>query len=140
MNTEETFTRLRIHEVSEGVIYQDDGIRVTAIRTRHISDEIPSYSYMVETDDNKRVLFTGDLTSNLQDFPEIAKREQFNLIVSELVHLDNPVIPEVLKDVRTDMMIFSHLGQRNVDILKSTDDKLNVPYVVACDGFIYYVV
>ena len=76
------------HTVQEGLFYDEYGIRITAIRTAHIAHgQQPSFAYMVETDDGKRVLFTGDLDYDYHDFPKIAFESHFDLIVSELVHL-----------------------------------------------------
>jgi hypothetical protein len=66
---------------------------------------------------------------------------QFNLIVSELVHISPiDIINETMKDVKTDMLIFSHLGQANIARLEAITPKLPFPFVVANDGFEYYVI
>ncbi len=138
---DEVYDRLKINVVKSGLIYDKFGIKVTAIRTEHISKDIPSFAYMVETDDGKRVLFTGDLAFNHRDFPKIAKETNFNLIVSELVHLSPlDIINETMADVRTDMLIFSHLGQYNIGRLEELNVDLPFPFVVANDGFEYNVV
>ena len=133
--------QLHPHVVSSGVIYDEYGIRVTAIRTDHVRNgEKPSFAYMIETDDGKRVLFTGDLAYDFHDFPQIAKEEQFDLIVSELVHLAPDKAAEILKDVNTRLLIFSHLGRKNVERLEEHKIRFNFPHVVAIDGFEYYVI
>ncbi|MBE6733052.1 MAG: MBL fold metallo-hydrolase [Ruminococcaceae bacterium] len=135
------YERLKINIVHSGLIYDKFGIKVTAIRTEHISKDVPSFAYMVETDDGKRVLFTGDLARNHTDFPKIAKETQFNLIVSELVHI-SPIdtINETMADVKTDMLIFSHLGKYNIEKLETLDINLPFHFVVANDGFEYNVI
>ena len=127
--------------VTPGVIYDDYGIKVTAIRTDHVQNgALPSYAYMIETDDGKKVLFTGDLAYDYHDFPQIAREQEFDLVVSELVHLAVDKAAEILKDVNTRLLIFSHLGHRNVEKLEEHKIRFNFPHIIAIDGFEYYVI
>lgn len=129
------------HVTTEGVIYDEYGIKVTAIRTDHVQNgALPSFAYMVETDDGKKVLFTGDLAYDYHDLPQVAKEQQFDLIVSELVHLAVDKAAVILKDVKTRLMIFSHLGHRNVEQLENQNIRFDFPHIVARDGFEYYVI
>lgn len=127
------------HTVQEGLFYDEYGIKITAIRTEHCGKDIPSFAYMVETDDGKRVLFTGDLAYDFHDFPKVAFETHFDLIVSELVHLAADKASEILKDVDTKLLIFSHLGEGNVRQLQKFNVSFKFPYVIATDGFAHYV-
>ena len=127
------------HTVHEGLIYDEYGIRVTAIRTEHCGATVPSFAYLVETDEGERVLFTGDLAYDFHDFPRVAFESHFDLIVSELVHLAADKASEILKNVDTKLLIFSHLGAANVRALQKHRVTFKFPYVVAVDGFEYYV-
>lgn len=128
------------HTVHEGLFYDEYGIRITAIRTAHIAHgQQPSFAYMVETDDGKRVLFTGDLDYDYHDFPKIAFESHFDLIVSELVHLAADKASEILKGVDTKLLIFSHLGESNFKQLQKYNVSFNFPYVIANDGFEHFV-
>ncbi len=141
---QDTLNRLKLKEIeSEGVIYEDYGVKVTAIRTEHLahlSKDFASYAYKVETDDGKKVLFTGDLAFNFRDYPEIASREKFDVIVSELVHFNTDSAYEKLKNLKTDLIIFSHLGKKNTDMLENNNIKFPYKHIVATDGFEHYVV
>lgn len=127
------------YTVTDGTFYENYGIRVTAIRTEHCGTSVPSYAYMVETDEGDRVLFTGDLAYDFHDFPKIAFESHFDLIVSELVHLPADKAAEILKNVDTKLIIFSHLGESNIQTLQKHNVSFKFPYVIACDGFEYYV-
>ena len=94
---------------------------------------------MVETDDGKRVLFTGDLDYDYHDFPKIAFESHFDLIISELVHLAADKASEILKGVDTKLLIFSHLGESNFKQLQKYNVSFNFPYVIANDGFEHFV-
>ena len=127
------------HVYEAGVIYDEYGIRVTAIRTEHCGKSVPSYAFMVETDDGKRVLFTGDLAYDFHDFPTVAFDSHFDLVISELVHLAPDKASEILKNVDTKLLIFSHLGASNVKALQAHNVSFRFPYVIAIDGFEHYV-
>lgn len=127
------------HTVQEGLIYDEYGIRVTAIRTEHCGANVPSYAYVVESDEGERVLFTGDLAYDFHDYPKVAFESHFDLIVSELVHLSADKAAEIIKDVDTKLIIFSHLGAGNVRGLQKHKVSFKFPYVVAIDGFEYYI-
>lgn len=131
--------RFRMHTVKAGVIYEQYGIRVTAILTEHCGGGYPSYAYMIESDDGKRILFTGDLAYDFHDFPAVTREKHFDLIVSELVHLSALKACEILKDVDTKILIFYHLGLHNIRSLEKHQISFDFPYVIATDGFEYYV-
>ena len=131
--------RFRMHTVQENVIYEQYGIRVTAIRTEHCGKDFPSYAYMVETDDGKRVLFTGDLAYDFHDFPKVAWEKPFNLIVSELVHLDSLKICDIIKDVDAKLVMFYHTGRYMTRIIEKNNVCLKFPYLFAMDGLEYFV-
>lgn len=131
--------RMHIAITQPGVIFDKFGVKVTAVRTEHISPSVPSYSYIFEAD-GKRVLFTGDLAYDYHDYPEIAKQEYFDLVVSELVHLSIEKSRFILKGTKTKLMIFSHVGPYNIDLLEKHNIEFDFPHIIACDGFEYYVV
>lgn len=130
---------LQIKATKPGVIFDKNGLKVTAIRTEHISPDCPSYSYIFEAD-GKRALFTGDLASDYHDYPRIAKEEQFDLVVSELVHLSIERSKYILAGTKTKMMIFSHVAPYNIELMEKSDIRFDFPHLIACDGFEYYVV
>ncbi len=130
--------RLHTHITHPGVIYEADGLRVTAIRTEHISPDVPSYAFVFEAD-GKRVLFTGDLAYDYHDYPVQAKNEAFDVVVSELVHLSIDKAQSILEGTNTRLMIFSHIGLENIAQMEKRDISFAFPHIIACDGFSYYV-
>lgn len=131
--------RMHINITEPGVIFDKYGLKVTAIRTEHISPDVPSYSYIFEAD-GKKVLFTGDLAYDYHDYPQIVKEEKFNLVVSELVHLSIEKSQHILKGTKTKLMIFSHVGPYNIELMEKNNIEFEFPHIIACDGFEYYVV
>lgn len=51
---------VRVHEIEPGVVYEQDGMRVQAIRVEH-ADGDPAFAYRVDTPDSA-ILLTGDCT------------------------------------------------------------------------------
>ena len=60
------FFNMREHEVSDGVLFEDENIRVTAMHNRHLGEDGSngwhSYSYLIEVE-GKRIVFSGDVKS-----------------------------------------------------------------------------
>lgn len=131
--------RLMLRVIQPGVIFEKYGMRVTAVLTEHISKEVPTYAFIFEAD-GKKVLFTGDLAYDYHDYPAIVKNEEFDLVVSELVHLSIEKSRYILEGTKTKQMIFSHVGPGNVERLEKMGITFDFPYLIATDGFQYYVV
>ncbi len=100
---------IHFQNAEEFPTFQDDRVKVTAIRTCHIAPEIPSFAYVLEAE-GKKILFTGDLRSDLSDFPEIAFQAQFDLIVCELTHYPLELGISILRRCRTRRLLFSHIS------------------------------
>lgn len=103
--------RLRLHEFSAGVVFEDDNIKVTAIPTRHCEPK-PSYAFFVESKAGMRVIFTGDISVVKGDFPEIAYEVETNLIVCEMAHFGAEHIAPCLEKCKTKQVIFNHYQLR----------------------------
>lgn len=130
---------LQIKATKPGVIFEKNGMKVTAIPTEHLAPDYPSYSYIFEAG-GKKALFTGDLAPDYHDYPEIAKRERFDLVVSELVHLSVERSKFIFAETKTSMMIFSHVAPYNIELMEKNNISFDFPHIIACDGFEYYVV
>lgn len=73
---------LRIETYREGVAYEDENLRLTAIRTKHCEN---AYAILIEAE-GKKVLFTGDLCRPSVDFPQIAFETELDLLICETAH------------------------------------------------------
>ena len=101
--------RIRMKLVSEGEFYKDENITVRAIPTRHMG-EYPSYSFIIDTADGKRVVFTGDLHGrDAADFPQIAKDEPSDAIICEMAHFNHAVALPILAKCPTKKMLINHI-------------------------------
>ena len=132
------YDRLRVKSFSEGVIFDDGNLRVTAIPTKHCSPK-PSYAFLLEGD-GKRVLMTGDLSQFLkkQDFPEIAFNEELDLIVCEMAHFGAKELLPTLAKCKTKQLAFNHYQlEKESEIRRvSLCGGLSYPAFAAEDGMI----
>lgn len=103
--------RLQFRMVREGMIYEDENIRVTAWPNQHLARRgCPSYSYLIEAE-GKRVIFSGDLSHHLAggDFPRLALEEPIDLLVMEMAHFSVDEIRPYLDRCQTQRVLFTHV-------------------------------
>lgn len=130
--------RLPFNVAKDGkVVYKDNNVTITAIKTDHING-FDTYGYMFETAD-KRVVFTGDLTPDLHDYPEIILNEGCDLVVTELCHyfklthfMEGTI--EKLKQSKTKQMIFSHKYPGGAEAMLKQKDSFNFPIHIVNDN------
>ncbi|MBR5152792.1 MAG: MBL fold metallo-hydrolase [Clostridia bacterium] len=136
---EESNTKIHPHVYQKGVFYDDGVIQVEAIPTQHMSNiNRLTYAFKVTAGD-KSLIFTGDLSDEFQDFPEVASKENFDAVVCELTHFSiESAIPK-LNAAKTKKMIFNHVRDDKIALLKESNDKLNFSYTITNDGDIIEV-
>ena len=122
--------------------YDDGFLRMTPFPTRHVpprADGSPrSHSLLVEAE-GKRVLFTGDLSSDFSDFP-VSAADGCDAVFSELTHYPLEKAVPVLQTVHPKRLVFYHVhnpyqtpeGEEKVRRLCSV---LSYPSEIAYDGF-----
>lgn len=123
-----------------GEVYSDENIKVSAVKTDHIKG-IDTFAYIVECE-GKRVVFTGDLTADLHDYPEIIKNEESHAVVTELCHYHKSFgfiegTLDILKASKTSKILFSHIypgGDTDMEKIKNT---FPFEVIVTEDGQIY---
>ena len=124
----------RFLPVKEGIIYEDEAIRVTAYPTRHVEN---SHALLIEAE-GKRVLFTGDLGGPSIDFPVAVLDEPLELAVCECAHFAGTSYVPVLegkKNLR--QLCFNHYTNAAIlmppvgEIAKALGD---IPVFCASDG------
>ena len=97
---------LRIAAFREGVVYEDEALRLTAIGTRHCEN---SYAFFVEAE-GKRVLFTGDLNHPTVDFPQVAFETALDLIVCEAAHFSPDDCIPVFDKTKAKRVLHTHIN------------------------------
>ena len=115
---EQKLERLEFEEIYEAEIYRDEFVAVSAIATRHIkSGRFPSYAFVVEAE-GKKILYTGDLASDFSDYPKVLYTEDFDLVVSELVHFNPEANLGDIKRTRTKKLVFTHISLEKAQTIR----------------------
>ena len=101
----------------DGVVYEDDNLIATAIRTAHLRSPIDgrgcSFAYdLYFKKERKRILHTGDLCYDLSDFPAVAMHEHFDACLCEATHYRPENVGGILSSAHLSRMIFTHIGER----------------------------
>jgi ribonuclease Z len=138
------------HEIRSGVVYERDGLRVTAIQVEHRAIA-PAYGYRIDYS-GRSVVLSGD-TSLSRNLIEAAAGTQLFVHeideVSEAILKDNPVLTRVktfhvdaseagsvFQRVRPKLAVYSHiilLGVSIDDVVKRTRATYGGPLVVGED-------
>ena len=132
--------RLPLLTVSEGEVYSDENIKVSAVKTDHMSG-VDTFAYIVDCE-GKRVIFTGDLTYDLHDFPKIIIDEKSDAVVAELCHYHKsfgfiPGTIDLLKSSQTEKMIFGHIYPGGDTDMEEIKDTFPFEVHIAADGNTY---
>ena len=121
---------LQYKQVTEGVLFDDGTLRVTAVRTQHTAS---SYAYRVEAE-GKAVLFSGDLRRPTEDFPaELAKGVA--LAICEGAHFPVTEYKPFLEEASPARVIINHCAPRNEPYLAELAKALpHMGVTMATDG------
>lgn len=123
----------RFHTVSEGQVWDDGVIKVTAFRTKHIDY---SYAYLVEGD-NKRVLFSGDLCHKgpENDFPVSVLDKPLDLAICESAHFSAEKYLPIFEGCdNLKSVCFNHINNSQAATPYAVKKALDIPVILATDG------
>lgn len=115
VNTEGGFKTdfaINIHEVDDGVIFDDGDVRVTAFHNAHVANKTKrewiSFSYLIESE-GKRIVYSGDLKAYSE--LDALVGEHCDALIIETGHFGIDDVYEYLKDKNVDRVFFSHNGR-----------------------------
>lgn len=101
--------RVRCNIYSDGAFFDDRTVKMTAIPNRHMEAQNgKSYSFVFEAE-GKSILFTGDLTHKMDDFPKIAFEKHFDCTVSECAHATVEGFEKNLLRFDSDKVVVTHV-------------------------------
>ena len=119
---------LRYGVVREGVCFEDEKVKITAMPNQHIAD---SFSYLFEAE-GKRLLFTGDLKNPKVDFPAVSGK--LDLLVCESAHFNTCDYLDVIKDMDIAKIMVHHISKRFNDDAERFHTLVKVDSHTASDG------
>ena len=101
---------LEYHTIRAGRFFADENVAMTAVPTDHGRGSFPSFAFLIEAA-GKKVLYTGDLAADLEDFPAGAAEES-DLVICELTHARPEVMERKLRSLALRRVVFTHIGPR----------------------------
>ena len=127
--------RIRLSEYGQGVIFDDGTVKVSAIRTGHnCGPDKNSNAFLIEAE-GKSILYTGDMSTTLEDFPTIAYEKFINLIISENAHFPNELLMQCMDKVNTDTFVISHVWPvEKIDEFEKEADRFSFKLCTARDN------
>lgn len=134
-----TFDNVRLLIAKEGLVYQDENIRVYYVLTKHPIHKVgdsPSYAILVEVEE-KKILFSGDLSGNIaeDDFPQIALKEPIDAMVLEFAHFNYEDVQSYLKKCMAKQLWFNHIYPLSkIDVINAVRAEYPYPIYIAEDG------
>ena len=129
-----------LKEYSEGVIYQDELIKITAFRTKHTQ---ASFGFLIEAE-GKRVVFSGDLAGDLSDYPAVLTETDNDVAIVEAAHprLNKPENIAIIEKTRTRHYLINHYSsarnpQSYIDeFIAAIGDKFDITLLEDGDTFL----
>lgn len=128
-----------VNSVCMGTVYDDGIIKVVSSGTEHIynPDLNISFSYSLEAE-GKKVMYTGDLSSDFSDYPGILQTEPYDLCICEATHYSPYDALPVFKKSLLKRLIFNHIHDpwhgEGENKLKEIYSTLPYPFDIAHDG------
>ncbi len=126
-------SRLRFHIPEEGVVYEDENIKVEYIRTKH--HMTLSYAILV-TEGDKRILFGGDFSHWLKgnDIPAVIE-EDIEGFVCEMAHQKPEDYLPYLEKCRAKKVFFNHVWPlEHYDAIEAFKGKYYSEIIAPKDG------
>lgn len=131
--------RIRYSVFTEGEIFDDGNLKVTAVKTDHLNEPKKSYGFLVEAE-GKRIYITGDIHHTLSDFPNIAK-EALDALITEGAHFEISALFEKLKECKAKKIMVVHINRQDEKIpeLLNGKDRVSGELYVPIDGDEYEI-
>ena len=124
----------------DGLLYEDENIKVTAFHNHHMQNEKNdlwlAYSYVIETG-GKKIVLSGDIR-DLYDLDEMLK-DGCDLLLLETGHHKIDNVNEYLKTKDVKKLIFMHHGREIINERQACEEKVKTfpcNTVIAYDGMI----
>lgn len=122
---------VNLNTYKEGVVFEDENIKVTAFRTTHGP---ATFGFFVEGD-GKKVYFTGDLAGDLHDLPELVFSENLDLVICESAHNCLPKVADKFNAMTTKQVVINHLAAgHSFGEFEECKPMINKTFTMAFDG------
>lgn len=133
---------LHEHPITDGVIYDDGAVRVSAIHNRHLGEDGSrrwhSYSFLIEAEE-KKMVYSGDVKSP-EELDNLT-RGGVNLLIMETGHHAVEDVCRYAESRKCHALVFTHHGreilERRTECERLVSDHSaasNIPITIAHDG------
>lgn len=123
---------LRLHRYEPGPVYRDESIEVEAIPTRHIPF---AHAFRIKAE-GKTLLFTGDMSHQYPEFPELLQGLHYDLVVVESAHNSSLADrSELLRQADTKRMVINHINPAKLVGIEAVRDAFPFSFTLAYDGY-----
>ncbi len=130
-NAMDSGSEIEMKVYSEGTVFEDENIKVTAFRTAHGAS---TFGFLVEAE-GKKVYFTGDMKGDISDMPEFVYDDETNLIICESAHNCLPKLAEKFNVMKTDRIVINHIAPKHsIAEFEEAKPLINKPFDLAFDG------
>ncbi len=127
--------REKLTLATEGTLFEDENIRVTAIPTCHLHHQgRPSFAYRIE-EGEKSVVFTGDLSGGISmgELEAVACSVPSDVVILEKAHYSLSQLEPYLERMKTKELWFNHVNS-SFDELLDLDGKYPFRVKIADDN------
>ena len=121
------------HEYEDGLLFEEDGLRVTALHNHHLphEDGTPwkSFGFLIEAD-GKRIVYSGD-TGGLDDYAPLMPAD---LLLTETGHhhptdvaqalIDHDLVPGKLAFIHHGRDILNHYAEQKAELTQLLGDRV----------------
>lgn len=123
-------TALRNTVYTEGIIFDDGIIRVTALRNKHNNI---TYSFKVEAE-GKKLFLSGDLGYGFGEYLDLLGDEIYDLVVCEGAHHDPGTVNDILAKTPTKRLVINHINPEREPYLRKLENNTSFSCCLAEDG------
>ena len=107
VNLEKMKSIVKFNIVKAGLIFDDGNIKVTAVPTKHMTNDIhASFGYIID-DGEKTVLFTGDMAGGFPEYRDVTAGK-YDLVICEMAHADLCNVWQMMAKTDTRKMLINH--------------------------------
>lgn len=103
---------LREHPVTDGLLFDDSSVRITAFHNRHLGEDgtkgYHSYSFRIETE-GRRIVYSGDVKQPCELDPVIG--EGCDLLIMETGHHRVSDVCDYVLEKQVKKLLFNHHGR-----------------------------
>lgn len=121
------------HEYSDGLVFEDENIRVTALHNTHLKENGEkgwhSYSFLIEAE-GKRIIFSGDVGYPAEIEPYLD--QPCDLCIMETGHHSVSRVCEYASSKQVKKLAFTHHGREILRDVKAAEDLVSTFDIDAC--------